>query len=60
MVEAVAAFVRRSVLPVASDLEHADTYPGELISAMADMGLFGCTIPEEYGGLGMDVTTYAR
>ncbi|MHB1911976.1 MAG: acyl-CoA dehydrogenase family protein [Acidimicrobiales bacterium] len=60
MVDAVAAFVRRSVLPVASDLEHADTYPGELISAMAEMGLFGCTIPEEYGGLGMDVTTYAR
>ena len=60
MVDAVAAFVRRSVLPVASDLEHADTYPGELISAMAEMGLFGCTIPEEYGGLGMDITTYAR
>jgi len=60
MVDAVATFVRRSVLPVASDLEHADTYPGELISAMAEMGLFGCTIPEEYGGLGMDVTTYAR
>ena len=60
MVDAVAAFVRRSVLPVASDLEHADTYPDELISAMAEMGLFGCTIPEEYGGLGMDVTTYAR
>ena len=60
MVSAVRSFVQRSVLPVASDLEHADAYPAELIDAMAQMGLFGCTIPEEYGGLGMNVTTYAR
>ena len=60
MVDAVRSFVTRSVLPVASDLEHADTYPGDLIRAMAEMGLFGCTIPEEHGGLGMDVSTYAR
>jgi alkylation response protein AidB-like acyl-CoA dehydrogenase len=60
MVSAVRSFVQRSVLPVASDLEHADAYPTELIDAMARMGLFGCTIPEEYGGLGMNVTTYAR
>jgi len=60
MVDAVRTFVRRSVLPVASELEHADTYPADLVAAMADMGLFGCTIPPEYGGLGLDVTTYAR
>ena len=60
MVATVGTFVRRSVLPVASELEHADAYPDELVAAMAEMGLFGCTIPEEHGGLGMDVATYAR
>ena len=60
MIATVRSFVRRSVLPVASELEHADTYPDELVTTMAEMGLFGCTIPEEYGGLGMDVGTYAR
>ncbi|HEV7887141.1 MAG TPA: acyl-CoA dehydrogenase family protein [Acidimicrobiales bacterium] len=60
LVDAVRAFVRREVLPVASDLEHADEYPAALVAAMADLGLFGSTIPEEYGGLGLDVTTYAR
>ena len=60
IVGTVRSFVRRSVLPVASELEHADTYPEDLVAAMADMGLFGCTIPEEHGGLGMDVSTYAR
>jgi alkylation response protein AidB-like acyl-CoA dehydrogenase len=60
MVSAVRSFVQRSVLPTASDLEHSDTYPAEMIDTMAGMGLFGCTIPEEYGGLGMDVSTYAR
>jgi len=60
LVDAVRAFVRKSVLPVASDLEHADEYPADLVAAMADMGLFGSTIPAEYGGLGLDITTYAR
>ncbi|HZT66650.1 MAG TPA: acyl-CoA dehydrogenase family protein [Acidimicrobiales bacterium] len=60
LVEAVRRFVQREVLPVADELEHADTYPAELVGKMRDLGLFGCTIPEEHGGLGMDVTTYAR
>jgi butyryl-CoA dehydrogenase len=60
LVDAVRAFVRKEVLPVASDLEHADTYPTDLVAHMAAMGLFGSTIPEEHGGLGLDITTYAR
>ena len=60
LVDAVRTFVRKEVLPVATDLEHADAYPTELVVAMADMGLFGSTIPPEYGGLGLDITTYAR
>jgi butyryl-CoA dehydrogenase len=48
------------VLPVASDLEHADEYPTALAEQMQELGLFGATIPEEHGGLGLDVMTYAR
>jgi alkylation response protein AidB-like acyl-CoA dehydrogenase len=47
------------VMPVASELEHADAYPEELVEQMKELGLFGVIIPEEYGGLGLDVTTYA-
>lgn len=60
IVGAVRSFVQRSVLPVASELEHADAFPADLVATMAEMGLFGCTIPPEFGGLGLDVGTYAR
>src|SRR5438067_2980945 len=60
LVAAVRIFVEKEVLPVASDLEHADAYPDDLVEGMKSMGLFGCTIPEEYGGLGLDTMTYAR
>jgi alkylation response protein AidB-like acyl-CoA dehydrogenase len=52
-------FVARDVMPTASDLEHADEYPTELVAKMKEMGLFGVAIPEEYGGAGMNVTSYA-
>ena len=51
--------MERDVLPVASELEHADEYPTKLVETMRELGLFGVTIPEEYGGLGLDLTTYA-
>lgn len=56
---AVRDFVDRDVVPVASDLEHRDEYPEELVRTMVEMGLFGTTIPEEYGGLGLGLDTYA-
>jgi butyryl-CoA dehydrogenase len=59
IVAAVRSFVDRDVIPVASDLEHADEYPTALVETMREMGLFGATIPEEYGGLGLGVDTYA-
>ena len=59
IVATVREFVERDVLPVASELEHADEYPTELVRKLNDLGLFGCAIPEEHGGLGLDVTTYA-
>lgn len=55
----VRRFVERDVLPVAGDLEHRNEYPHALVERLRELGLFGATIPEAYGGLGLDVTTYA-
>src|SRR3954454_5437687 len=52
-------FVDREILPNANELEHSDTYPEAIVKGMAEMGLFGLTIPEEYGGLGESLLTYA-
>jgi len=60
IVDTVARWVDEEVTPRASEYELADAYPDELVDAMADFGLFGATIPETYGGLGLDVSTYAR
>lgn len=58
LVDAVRHFVAREVIPVASEFEHADQYPDAIVEQMKSMGLFGVTIPEEYGGLGLDLLTY--
>jgi alkylation response protein AidB-like acyl-CoA dehydrogenase len=60
IVTAVRQFVDKEVVPAASALEHADAYPHDLVARMRDMGLFGALVPKDYGGLGLDVTTYAR
>src|SRR6202162_1364830 len=60
IVAAVRQFVDKEVVPAASALEHADAYPHDLVARMRDMGLFGALVPEPYGGLGLDVATYAR
>jgi len=52
-------FVDRDVAPNVSRYEHADEFPYPLVETMREIGLFGTTIPEEYGGLGLDLTTYA-
>ena len=59
IVNLVRDFVQREVEPVASHYDNEDIYPQELVDQMADMGLFGIMIPEEYGGLGLDYTTFA-
>jgi alkylation response protein AidB-like acyl-CoA dehydrogenase len=58
LISTVRRFVEREVLPVALELEHADEYPAEIVDGMRALGLFGVTIPEEYGGLGLDLSTY--
>jgi alkylation response protein AidB-like acyl-CoA dehydrogenase len=52
-------FVDNEILPVATDLEHKDEYPERIVEGMRELGLFGLTIPEEYGGLGESLLTYA-
>jgi alkylation response protein AidB-like acyl-CoA dehydrogenase len=58
IIETVRRFVAREVIPVAPDLERADEFPTEIVSQMRDLGLFGVTIPEAHGGLGLDLLTY--
>ncbi|MEV6912489.1 acyl-CoA dehydrogenase family protein [Amycolatopsis sp. NPDC051071] len=55
----VRQFVDKEVIPRAQELEHSDTYPTDIVEGMKEMGLFGLTIPEEYGGLGESLLTYA-
>ena len=52
-------FVRRDIEPAATEMENADTYPFEIVEKMKELGLFGSIISEEYGGMGLDYTTYA-
>jgi len=58
IVETVRRFVGREVVPVAAELEREDRFPAEIVDEMRAMGLFGVTIPEEHGGLGLDLLTY--
>ncbi|HST50200.1 acyl-CoA dehydrogenase family protein [Jatrophihabitans sp.] len=55
----VREFVDKEILPNVHDLEAADSYPEQIVAGMAEMGLFGLTISEEYGGLGESLLTYA-
>lgn len=55
----VRQFVDKEIIPNAQELERADTYPQAIVDAMREMGLFGLMIPEEYGGLGESLLTYA-
>jgi alkylation response protein AidB-like acyl-CoA dehydrogenase len=56
---AVREFVDEQILPVATELEHKDEYPTAIVEGLKDMGVFGLTIPEAYGGLGESLLTYA-
>ena len=59
IIAAVREFTDREIIPHAQRLEHDDEYPQKIVDAMCDMGLFGLTIPEQYGGLGESLLTYA-
>jgi alkylation response protein AidB-like acyl-CoA dehydrogenase len=55
----VRGFVDKEIIPYATDLEHKDEFPEAIVDGMKEMGLFGLMIPEEYGGLGESLLTYA-
>ncbi|MFI9559613.1 acyl-CoA dehydrogenase family protein [Nonomuraea endophytica] len=57
--ETLRAFVEKEIVPVATEWEHSGRYPTEIVAKMKEMGLFGLTVPEEYGGLDADMVTFA-
>jgi alkylation response protein AidB-like acyl-CoA dehydrogenase len=58
MVATVRRFVANEVIPVAAEFEREDRFPTDIVAGMRELGLFGITIPEAYGGLGLDLLTY--
>jgi alkylation response protein AidB-like acyl-CoA dehydrogenase len=58
--EAIHRWVEREVKPIAKQFDHADEYPEALVEQMKELGLFGATISQQYGGLGLSATAYAK
>jgi len=59
VVQNVGVWVDKEVKPYASEFEHADQYPDQMVKGMSEMGLFGIKIPEAYGGLDLSFECYA-
>ncbi|HET9535483.1 MAG TPA: acyl-CoA dehydrogenase family protein, partial [Mesorhizobium sp.] len=59
-VDAVETWVEKELRPVARKYDQADEYPHDIVEQMKELGLFGATIGEEYGGLGLSAWTYAQ
>lgn len=59
ILKVVHEFVEERIIPAAQELEHADEYPTEIVEGLKELGVFGLTIPEEFGGLGESLLTYA-
>ena len=58
--ETIDRWIVRDVAPVVKEFDHADQWPASLVDQMAEFGLFGATVGQEYGGLGLPATTYAK
>jgi alkylation response protein AidB-like acyl-CoA dehydrogenase len=59
ILEMVRQFADEQIIPNAGHFDHEDEFPDAIVAQMAELGLLGTTIPEEYGGMGLDLTTYA-
>ncbi|MDT0572745.1 acyl-CoA dehydrogenase family protein [Streptomyces sp. DSM 3412] len=59
ILKVVRQFVEEKIMPVATELEHKDEYPTDIVEGLKELGVFGLMIPEEYGGLGESLLTYA-
>jgi alkylation response protein AidB-like acyl-CoA dehydrogenase len=57
--EMVRQFADEQIIPNAEHYDHEDSFPEPIVAQMRELGLFGVTVPEEYGGMGLDLTTYA-
>jgi alkylation response protein AidB-like acyl-CoA dehydrogenase len=55
----VRQFADEQIIPNAEHYDHEDEFPTPIVEQMKELGLFGVTIPEEYGGMGLDLSTYA-
>jgi alkylation response protein AidB-like acyl-CoA dehydrogenase len=60
LLDAIDKWIDRELRPVIMEHDHGDIWPAEIVDQMVDLGLFGATIGEEYGGLGLPATTYAK
>ena len=60
MLDAISRWLERDVRAKVRELEHEDVYPEAMVEQMKEFGLFGATIPQDYGGLGLPASTYAR
>ena len=58
--EQLERYVRERLIPAEKDVIANDAIPADIVDEMKEMGLFGLTVPEEYGGAGLSVTQYAR
>ncbi len=60
LLDMITKWVEGEVRPVAKEYDHADEWPAHLVDQMAEFGLFGATVGQEYGGLGLPASTYAK
>ena len=60
LLDSIEKWIHRELRPVVMEHDHGDIWPEKVVAQMVDLGLFGATIGEEYGGLGLPATTYAK
>ena len=60
LLDSIDKWIDREMRPVVIEHDHGDIWPAKIVDQMVDLGLFGATIGEEYGGLGLPATTYAK
>lgn len=60
LLDGIQKWVDKEVKPVVQKFDHADEWPEEIVAQMTEMGLFGATISQQYGGLGLPAVTYAK
>jgi alkylation response protein AidB-like acyl-CoA dehydrogenase len=60
LLDAIDQWILRELKPIVREYDHADRYPAHVVEQMKELGLFGATFGQEYGGLGLPATTYAK